>query len=56
MSEKSDYKEDLARPIAVFETSLGNFEAELYAESCPETDWKFITLAEGRQATDRDRP
>lgn len=54
MSEKIDYKEDLDRPIAVFETSLGNFEAELYAKECPETVWNFINLAEGRQKTARD--
>lgn len=54
MSEKIDYKEDLERPIAVFETSLGIFEAELYAKECPETVWNFINLAEGRQETTRD--
>ena len=54
MSEKNDYKEDLDRPTAVFETNLGNFEAELYAKECPETVWNFINLAEGRQETDRE--
>jgi peptidyl-prolyl cis-trans isomerase A (cyclophilin A) len=54
MSEKIDYKEDLDRPIAVFETNLGNFEAELYARECPETVWNFINLAEGRQQTARE--
>lgn len=54
MSEKIDYKEDLERPVAIFETSLGNFEAELYAKECPETVWNFINLAEGRQETDRE--
>ena len=53
MGEKIDYKEDIDRPIAVFETSLGPFEAELYAKECPETVWNFINLAEGRQQTDR---
>ena len=53
MGEKIDYKEDIERPVAVFETSLGTFEAELYAEECPETVWNFINLAEGRQQTDR---
>ncbi len=53
MSEKVDYREDLERPIAVFDTSLGVFEAELYAKECPETVWNFINLAEGRQPTDR---
>ena len=54
MSEKIDYKEDLERPVAIFETSLGNFEAELYAKECPETVWNFINLAEGRQQTVRE--
>jgi cyclophilin family peptidyl-prolyl cis-trans isomerase len=50
---KSDYKEDIDRATAVFETSLGTFQAELYARECPETVWNFINLAEGRQNTDR---
>jgi len=48
---KNDYKEDIDRPIAVFNTNLGTFEAELYASECPETVWNFINLAEGRQET-----
>ena len=51
---KNDYKEDIDRPVAVFETSLGEFEAELYAKECPETVWNFINLAEGRQQTAKD--
>ena len=54
MTEKSDYKEDIERATAVFETNQGTFEAELYAKKCPETVWNFINLAEGRQNTDRD--
>jgi cyclophilin family peptidyl-prolyl cis-trans isomerase len=46
---KSDYKEDIEKVTAVFDTSLGMFEAELYAQKCPETVWNFINLAEGRQ-------
>ena len=53
MTEKINYKEDVERPIAVFDTSLGVFEAELYAKECPETVWNFINLAEGRQETDK---
>jgi peptidyl-prolyl cis-trans isomerase A (cyclophilin A) len=53
MTAKSDYKEDIDRATAVFETNLGNFEVELYAKECPETVWNFINLAEGRQETDR---
>lgn len=51
---KSDYKEDVDRVTAVFETSMGNFEVELYAKECPETVWNFVNLAEGRQETQRD--
>lgn len=53
MSIKNDYKEEIERPVAVFETSLGTFEAELYAKECPETVWNFINLAEGRQETQK---
>jgi peptidyl-prolyl cis-trans isomerase A (cyclophilin A) len=53
MREKIDYKEDIERPVAVFDTSQGAFEAELYAKECPETVWNFINLAEGRQQTER---
>lgn len=53
MTERIDYMEDIERPIAVFETSQGVFEAELYAKECPETVWSFINLAEGRQETER---
>ena len=53
MGTKSDYKEEVTRLTAVFETSMGNFEAELYAAECPETVWNFVNLAEGRQETDR---
>ena len=51
--QKSDYKEDLDRLTAVFQTNHGEFEAELYARECPETVWNFINLAEGRQEADR---
>jgi len=54
MTTKNDYKEDLERATAVFETNMGTFEAELYAKECPETVWNFINLAEGRQETDKE--
>lgn len=54
MTIKTDYKEDIERPIAVFQTNLGDFEAELYAKECPETVWNFINLAEGRQETGKE--
>ena len=50
---KNDYKEDIERATAVFETNLGTFSAELYAKECPETVWNFINLAEGRQETQK---
>ena len=53
MTTKNDYKEEIDRPVAVFDTSMGTFEAELYAMECPETVWNFINLAEGRQETSR---
>jgi len=53
MTARIDYKEEIERPIAVFETSHGRFEVELYAKECPETVWNFINLAEGRQETER---
>lgn len=54
--EKTDYKEDCDRLIAKFETTLGNFDVELFAKECPETVWNFVNLAEGRQETDRKGP
>ena len=53
MTTKSDYKEELEKVTAVFETTLGTFEAELFAKECPETVWNFINLAEGRQTTEK---
>ena len=50
---KSDYKEKIDRAKAVIATTMGTFEAELYAKECPETVWNFINLAEGRQQTPR---
>lgn len=50
-TKKVDYKENLDRLKAQFETTLGNFEIELYAKECPETVWNFVNLAEGRQET-----
>lgn len=54
--KKSDHKENLDRVKAQFETTLGNFQIELYAKECPETVWNFINLAEGRQEGTRQGP
>lgn len=54
--KKSDYKENLDKVTAVFETSEGTFEIELFAKECPETVWNFVNLAEGRQETAKGGP
>jgi cyclophilin family peptidyl-prolyl cis-trans isomerase len=54
--EKVDHQEPVDRPVAVFQTNKGTFEAELFAAECPETVWNFINLAEGRQPTEKDGP
>ena len=51
---KSEYKEDIERLTAVFDTSLGKFDVELFAKECPETVWNFVNLAEGRQNTEKE--
>ena len=53
MTTKTNYKEDIERVTAVFETNQGSFEAELYAKECPQTAWNFINLAEGRQVDEK---
>jgi cyclophilin family peptidyl-prolyl cis-trans isomerase len=53
LGKKSDHKENIDRPIAEFDTTLGAFEIELYGKECPETVWNFINLAEGRQETQK---
>lgn len=54
--KKSEHKEPLDRLTAVFKTSEGEFEVELFAKECPETVWNFVNLAEGRQETERKGP
>jgi peptidyl-prolyl cis-trans isomerase A (cyclophilin A) len=54
--KKSDYKEPVDRLTAVFTTTEGEFEVELYAKECPETVWNFVNLAEGRQETTKQGP
>jgi len=50
---KSEYKEDVERLTAVFNTTMGKFDVELFAGKCPETVWNFVNLAEGRQNTEK---
>lgn len=52
--KKNDHKEELDRVKVKFETTLGDFTAELYAKECPETVWNFVNLAEGRQETKKE--
>lgn len=54
MAAKTDYKEDIEKAVAVFDTNMGTFEIELFIKECPETVWNFINLAEGRQETTRE--
>lgn len=54
MADKTDYKEDIEKAVAVFDTNMGTFEIELHVKECPETVWNFINLAEGRQETSRE--
>lgn len=52
--EKSSHKEDVNNLSAVFKTSLGEFEIELFHKDCPETVWNFVNLAEGTQKTNKE--
>jgi peptidyl-prolyl cis-trans isomerase A (cyclophilin A) len=54
--EKSTHKEDVNKLSAVFKTTLGEFEIELFHKDCPETVWNFVNLAEGRQKTAKEGP
>lgn len=54
--KKNEHKEELDRLTAVFETTMGSFEVELYAKECPETVWNFVNLAEGKQETEKKGP
>lgn len=54
--EKSSHKEDVNGLSAVFKTTLGEFEIELFHKDAPETVWNFVNLAEGRQKTVKEGP
>ncbi|TYT73435.1 peptidylprolyl isomerase [Desulfobotulus mexicanus] len=51
MLKKSEHKEEVNGISALFETSMGNFEIDLFVKEVPETVWNFVNLAEGRQRT-----
>ncbi len=55
-NDKSTYKEEVSSLSAVFKTSLGEFEMELFVKDAPETVWNFVNLAEGRQKTSKEGP
>lgn len=54
--DKSSHKEEVQNLHAVFKTSMGEFEIELYPKEAPETVWNFVNLAEGRQKTSKEGP
>lgn len=54
--EKSDHKETVNGLSAIFKTTMGEFEIELYHKECPETVWNFVNLAEGKQKTNKEGP
>jgi peptidyl-prolyl cis-trans isomerase A (cyclophilin A) len=54
--EKSTHKEEVNQLSAVFKTTLGEFEIELFNKDCPETVWNFVNLAEGRQKANKEGP
>lgn len=54
--DKVDYKENVNGLTAVFKTTLGEFEIELFHKEAPETVWNFVNLAEGRQPTVKEGP
>lgn len=55
-AEKSDHKEEVNGLSAVFKTTMGEFEIELYPKEAPETVWNFVNLAEGKQKTAKEGP
>ncbi len=54
--ERSTHTEDLSTVQAKFETSMGNFTIDLFADKSPMAVWNFINLAEGKQETEKQGP
>jgi peptidyl-prolyl cis-trans isomerase A (cyclophilin A) len=52
-AKKSDYKEEVKALKARFQTTMGDFTIDLYADKAPDTVWNFVNLAEGRQETEK---
>jgi peptidyl-prolyl cis-trans isomerase A (cyclophilin A) len=55
-NKKTDHREEVNALTAVFKTSMGEFEVELFHREAPETVWNFVNLAEGRQPTAKEGP
>lgn len=55
-NEKNSHKEEVNGLAAVFKTTMGDFEIELFHKEAPETVWNFVNLAEGRQETTKAGP
>ncbi len=53
-NEKVAHKEEVQGLAAVFKTTMGDFEIELFHKEAPETVWNFVNLAEGRQKTSKE--
>ncbi len=53
-NEKNAHKEEVKGLAAVFKTTMGDFEIELFHKEAPETVWNFVNLAEGRQETAKE--
>lgn len=53
-NEKNPHKEEVGGLAAVFKTTMGDFEIELFHKEAPETVWNFVNLAEGRQETTKE--
>ena len=53
-NEKVAHKEEVQGLNAIFKTTMGDFEIELFHKEAPETVWNFVNLAEGRQKTSKE--
>jgi peptidyl-prolyl cis-trans isomerase A (cyclophilin A) len=54
--ERVNYTEDVTALTAKLETSMGNFELELYPDKAPMAVWNFVNLAEGKQENIKEGP
>ncbi len=54
--ERNNHTEEVNSLSAKFETTLGDFEVELFPDKAPVAVWNFVNLAEGRQETHKEGP